>query len=146
MSKTLMVMFMYELQRRIDADPALSNISVLSLDLGGMATSLVRDVPFALHFLLGWVMPLFEPLLWLMDYVSPNGLLRRPATSAADLRRACFDDKVSLGPHPRAVALNGSAVGAHQTPEALDEKKQRELWLGSLKYANVCQGDTVLKS
>jgi NAD(P)-dependent dehydrogenase (short-subunit alcohol dehydrogenase family) len=31
MSKTLMASFMYELQRRLDADPALSNISVLSV-------------------------------------------------------------------------------------------------------------------
>lgn len=146
MSKTLMVMFMYELQRRLDADPALSDISVLSVDPGGMATSLVRDGPFLLRFLLGWIYPIFDPLLRLMDYLSPNGSLRRPATSAADLRRACFDDKEPLGQHPKAVALNGSAVGAHQTPEALDEEKQKALWLGSLEYAQVHQGDTALKN
>jgi hypothetical protein len=99
-----------------------------------------------MRFALGWIFPLFTPLIWLVGYVSPNGSLRLPSTSAADLRRACFDEKEPLGPHPKAVALNGSAVGAHQTPEVLDETKQKALWVGSLKYAQVRQGDTVLRS
>jgi hypothetical protein len=146
MSKTLMAMFMYELQRRIDADLVLSNIAVLSVDPGGMGTGIARDAPFPLPFLLRWVFPAIDPLIRLIEYIQPNGSLRRPATSAAHLRRACFDEKEPLGKHPKAIALNGSAVGAHQTPEVLDEKKQEELWLGSLKYAGVVEGDTVLKN
>ena len=61
MSKTLMAMFMYELQRRIDADPVLSNIAVLSVDPGGMGTGIARDAPFPLRFLLSWVFPVIDP-------------------------------------------------------------------------------------
>jgi hypothetical protein len=141
-----MVMFMYELQRRLDIDPVLSNISVLSVDPGGMATGIARDGPFAMRFLLAWVIPALSQVIRLLEFVQPNGSLRRPATSATDLRRACFDENEPLGKHPKAIALNGSAIGAHQTPEALDEKKQKELWTGSLKYAEIREGDTVLKN
>jgi NAD(P)-dependent dehydrogenase (short-subunit alcohol dehydrogenase family) len=146
MSKSLMQMFMYELQRRIDADPELDKISVLSLDPGGMGTGLVRDGPFLLRFLLAVIFPIFTPMLWVWNYYKPNGSLRTTEISARDLRRACFDETEPLGMFPKAVALNGSEAGTHQTAEALDEKKQKELWEGSLRIANVREGDTVLKS
>ncbi|KAF2815332.1 NAD(P)-binding protein [Mytilinidion resinicola] len=146
MSKTLMAMLMPELQRRIDADPALSNISVLSVDPGGMPTGIVRHSPLLIRIMLIYVLPLFTPLMGLYEYFVPNGTLRRTGTSAKDVRRAAFDVKEPLGRFPKAVALDGSAVGAHQTAEALDEKKQKELWAGSLKYSGLKGGETVLKN
>jgi NAD(P)-dependent dehydrogenase (short-subunit alcohol dehydrogenase family) len=146
MSKTLMQMFLYELQRRINSDPELSSISVLSLDPGGMGTGIARDGPLLLRFLLAFILPLFTPLLLLWNHFKPNGMLRTPEISAKDLRRACFDESEPLGKFPKAVALNGSEVGVHQTAEVLDEKKQKELWEGSLKYADLRDGDTVLKN
>ncbi|KAF2501705.1 putative short-chain dehydrogenase [Lophium mytilinum] len=146
MSKTLMAMLMPELQRRIDADPALSNISVLSVDPGGMATGIVRNSPLPIRIMLVYILPLFAPLMFLVEYFAPNGTLRRPSTSAKAVRRAAFDVTEPLGKYPKAVALNGFAVGAHQTAEVLDEKKQKELWAGSLKYAALKGEETVLKN
>lgn len=62
--------------------------------------------------------------------------------SAADLLRASFDEKGS-GKHPKALYLNGSEVGV-VTAEAKDEKKQKELWQGSLLFAGIKEGDTAL--
>jgi NAD(P)-dependent dehydrogenase (short-subunit alcohol dehydrogenase family) len=146
MSKTLMQMFMFELQRRLNSDPELKNICVLSLDPGGMGTGIARDGPWLLRFLLAVIFPVFGPLLRIWNHFWPNGMVRTPDISARDLRRACFDQMEPLGKFPKAVAVNGSEVGAHQTPEVLDEKKQKALWEESLRHADVRDGDTVLKN
>lgn len=92
-----------------------------------------------MQLLINWILPILGPLL---VYFQPNGTLRTPTKSAADLLRASFDEK-ALGKRPKALYLNGSEVGA-VTPEAKDEKKQRELWEGSLQYAGIKEGDTAL--
>lgn len=40
--------------------------------------------------------------------------------------------------------IDRSEIGARMKPEAKDEKKQKELWEGSLRYAGIKDGDTVL--
>jgi hypothetical protein len=131
----------YELQRRLSADPALSSISLVSVDPGGMPTGIARDAPFLIQVLMKWILPSLAPIL---VYLQPNGSLRTPAKSAADLLRASFDEK-ALGKHPKALYLNGSEVGA-VTAEAKEEKKQRELWEGSLQFAGIKEGDTALRN
>ena len=106
-----------------------------------MTTRLARDGPFLIQLLMNWIIPLLAPIFL---FFQPNGSLRTPAKSAADLLRASFDEN-TLGKHPKALYLNGSEVGA-ATPEAKDEKKQRELWEGSLRYAGIKEGDTVLRN
>ncbi|CZR56267.1 related to dehydrogenase/reductase [Phialocephala subalpina] len=141
-SKTLMMMFHYELQRRLDADPALSNISVVSMDPAAMGgTGITRTSPFLIRFLLRNLIPLIQEIaVWF----NPNGFMRPPWKSAADLMLASFDEK-KLGQHPKAVYLDGSE-NATPSVEARDEMKQKKLWDESLKLARIRDGDTVLKN
>jgi hypothetical protein len=104
-----------------------------------MGTGLAHEGPFLLQLLMNWIIPVLAPLI---VYFQPNGSLRTPSKSAADLLRASFDER-ALGKRPKAFYLNGSEVGA-VTPEAKDEKKQRELWEGSLRYAGIKEDDTAL--
>ena len=106
-----------------------------------MGTGIARDAPFLIQILMNWIIPVLAPIVILLQ---PNGSLRTPAKSAADLLQACFNEK-ELGKHPKALYLNGSEVGS-VTPEAKDEKKQRELWEGSLRHAGIKEGDTTLKN
>ncbi len=127
----------YELQRRINLDPELSNISALAVDPGGMWTGMAKRG--ATSFLMSLVIPwLGSILVWF----SPNGILRTPSKSGGDLLLASFDEK-ALGPHPKALYLNGNEKG-QSGPEARDEKKQKLLWIESLKLARIGKDDTVL--
>ncbi|KAH7073094.1 hypothetical protein BKA63DRAFT_473561 [Paraphoma chrysanthemicola] len=139
-SKTLLVMFMFELQRRLNADPVLSNLSILAVDPGLMGgTKLTRNGLMILK-IISQVAYLFQDIIvWL----KPNGSLRSPKKSGADLLRGAFDEE-ELGQHPKAVYLNGSEPKV-AGKEARDEEKQRRLWTESLKLAGVEEGDTALK-
>ncbi len=129
----------YELQRRLDADPALSNIAVLGVDPGGMVSGLTRRGSALLVFFVQWVFPL---LVGFMTWISPNGMLRTVSKSAADVLRAAFDT-AQLGERPKAVYLNGSELG-DTSAEAKDAAKRRELWEASVGYAALGPGDTIL--
>ncbi|TVY25107.1 Short-chain dehydrogenase TIC 32-like protein [Lachnellula hyalina] len=140
-SKLLLVMFMYQLQRKLSADPALSKISVLSLDPGAMGgTGLLRDSPAFIRFLTSYLLYYLQPIMVLLK---PNGRARTPKKSGYDLLLACFDEKY-LGEYPKAVYLGGSEK-AIPSLEARDDEKQRKLWVESLKFAAIGEGDTVLK-
>ncbi|KAK0113493.1 hypothetical protein ONS96_014357 [Cadophora gregata f. sp. sojae] len=141
-SKLLVVMFMYELQRRLDSDPALSNISVLSMDPGAMGgTGIAKRAPLLIRFITQVMIPLLQRI---SVYFSPNGSIRPTWKSAQDLMLASFDEKY-LGVRPKAVYLNGSAK-AESSIESRDEEKQRQLWEESLKLAMIRDGETVLKN
>jgi hypothetical protein len=46
---------------------------------------------------------------------------------------------------PKAVNLNGRVI-EDTSPESHDEEKQESLWEGSVKLANLREGDTILKN
>ncbi|TVY36590.1 hypothetical protein LSUB1_G007000 [Lachnellula subtilissima] len=139
-SKLLHVMFMYELQRKLSADPALSKISVLSLDPGAMGgTGLLRDSPAFIRLLTRYLLYYLQPIMVLLK---PNGIARTPKKPGYDLLLACLDEKY-LGEYPKAVYLGGSEK-AIPSVEARDDKKQRKLWVESLKLRRLGR-DTVLK-
>ncbi|KAI0180745.1 NAD(P)-binding protein [Hypoxylon sp. FL1284] len=140
-SKLSEVMMMLELAQRVSKDPALSKISVLGLDPGGMQSSLARRGPWVVRVLiLQIIMPLFAPLA---TWLNPNGDLRTTSKSAADTIHASFDTDGGLGEHPNGLYLNGSLV-SETGAEAKDETKRRRLWSESLGYAGIKEGDTVL--
>ncbi|CZS97695.1 related to dehydrogenase/reductase [Rhynchosporium agropyri] len=141
-SKLLGVMWMYEVQRRLNSDPVLSNISILSMDPGAMGgTGITKRSPLFIRFITGWLIPLFQHVaVWL----SPNGFLRPTWKSAQDLMLASFDENY-LGKHPKAVYLNGS-VNAESSAESRDEEKQKQLWTESVKLAMIRDGETALKN
>jgi hypothetical protein len=70
--------------------------------------------------------------------LQPNSSLRTPAKSARGLLRTSFDEKMP-GQHPNALCLNGSEVGRETGREQV-----KQLWEGSLPYADVKEGQTVL--
>lgn len=131
----------YELQRRLDADPALSTISVLGVDPGGMISNLTRRGSTTMVLFMTWVAPLF---VGVSTWLSPNGKLRATSKSAADVLRAAFDT-ARLGERPKAVYLNGSERGDTGV-EAKDPAKGRQLWEASVGYAALKSGDTILSN
>ncbi|KAH7327107.1 hypothetical protein BKA65DRAFT_62351 [Rhexocercosporidium sp. MPI-PUGE-AT-0058] len=141
-SKLLGVMWMYELQRRLDSDPALSNISILSMDPGAMGgTGITKRSGPMIRFITGYLVPFFQHIsVWLY----PNGPLRPTWKSAQDLMLASFDENY-LGTHPKATYLNGS-VKAISSVESRDEAKQKQLWDESVQLAMIRDGETALKN
>lgn len=77
-----------------------------------------------------------------ISYFVPNHFLRTAAKTGEDIVRVCFDD--TFGEYPKAAYVDGSKFGARMNEEAKDEVKQKELWEGSLRYAGIKEGDTVL--
>lgn len=151
LSKLSMLMFMYsclfyfsfryELQRRLDNDPTLNNISILAMDPGGMpATNLSRDAPFSVKASLA----LIGVLRPIVAYFFPKFPFRTPEQSAGDLIYACFEQE-ELGAHPKAVYLNGR-MKENTSMESKDEIKQKRLWEASIKIAGLRSGDTVLEN
>ncbi|KAH8881860.1 NAD(P)-binding protein [Thozetella sp. PMI_491] len=135
------VMFMHELQKRLSADPALSNIAVLGLDPGAMATDICRRHPFMIRvFAMKILMPMMGSI---MVRFSPNGFMRTPYKSASDVLRAAFDTE-TLGEKPKGIYLNGSDVWA-TSEESRDEAKREALWKDSIRFAKITEGETVLK-
>ena len=124
----------------MNKDPALSNISILGVDPGGMATTIVRRASWVMRVL---VVQILVPLLSvILSWFQPNGPLRTPAKSAADVVRAAFDTK-TLGQRPKQVYLNGTDP---QEPgaEAKDGAKRTMLWRDSIVYAQLKEGETAL--
>jgi hypothetical protein len=114
------------------------------VDPAGMATSLGRNsrAPLLLRFMIKYVLPY---IVNIVTWLSPNGSLRSPTKSGADLLLACFDEGY-LGERPKAVFLDGSKKMESTSLESKDEKKQRALWVDSLKLARVRVEETVLKN
>lgn len=93
-------------------------------------------------------MKIILTLLWVLGYIctlfSSNPLIRTASKNGDDLLRVCFDKK-AFGQYPKAAYVNGSVL-SHTPKEANDEEKQKQLWEGSLKLANIREGDTVLEN
>ena len=90
-----------------------------------------------LHYVLGAVISI-------VTWLQPHGSYRTPWKSAGDLLAASFDE-TEYGKHPRGLYLDGSRK-AKAGREAMDEEKQKALWIASLKMAGLKDGDTVLEN
>ncbi len=82
------------------------------------------------------------PLAVVTTTLSANGNFRTSKKSAKDLLNVSFEEG-TLGRHPKAVYLNGSAE-IESSKEARDETKQKQLWLESVKLASLKGDETVL--
>ena len=105
--------------------------------MGG--TGLLRESPAALRFA---VQGLIAPLAVVTTAFSPNGNFRTVNKSAKDLLNASFEEE-TLGKHPKAIYLNGSAE-AEPSKEARDTIKQKQLWIESVKLSGLREDETVL--
>lgn len=135
----------HELQRRLDQDPLLSQISVLALDPGAMRTEIVRrsDSWFLRVVLFGILVPAMAAL-W--SWVTPNGTFRTLSKSARDVVAAAFACGPSpLCEKPKGVFLSGSELGEYNA-QARDPVKRDVVWRGSVQYAKLEEGDTILEN
>ncbi|KUI73045.1 Retinol dehydrogenase 13 [Cytospora mali] len=137
-SKACLVMFMFELQRRINADPDLSKICVIAMEPGAMVTSIATG-----HKTSTFMNAVYKTIFSASSAILPNGLFRTPERSGQHLLRACFDTE-ELGEYPKATYLDGSR-NWETGDEVRDEEKQRRLWADSLTLTKLEEGETVLK-
>ncbi|KAI1206277.1 putative short-chain dehydrogenase [Annulohypoxylon truncatum] len=136
-AKMCAVMMVLELQRRLDADPALKGISLVTIDPGSMGTGLTRRGSWFIRTILfPMIVPLLAPLL---TWLNPNGDVRTVSKSSNDVVEAAFE----TGPRLRGKYLNGSEL-QEIVPEALDAKKRAMVWRDSVKYTNLTEQDTPL--
>lgn len=136
--------FSHELQRRLDQDPLLSNISVLALDPGAMPTGIMRhnEYWFVRKVMFQVVLPLIT-VFW--GWLWPNGAFRTLEKSARDILAAVIACGPSpLSEQPKGLFLNGSEQGEYNT-EALDPVKRDVVWRGSVRFAELTGSDTLLE-
>ncbi|MCJ1387793.1 hypothetical protein MMC18_000636 [Xylographa bjoerkii] len=141
-SKLWLMMFMYELQRRINAKQDLSNISVLSVDPGGIfTTDIMRENLWIFRVPLRKAFQVLTPCV---QHLFPNGYLRTADKSACDILNACFaEGESTFGKSPKALYINGSAI-KQSSLESRDQTKQHSLWEGSLKLVDLDLSKTAL--
>ncbi|KAI2617081.1 putative short-chain dehydrogenase [Hypoxylon sp. NC1633] len=143
-SKLCGVTMIYELQRRLDRDTALNDISVLAIDPGSMGTGIARRS--SSWFLRVVMFRVVIPILGaVMVYFWPNGTWRTLDKSSGDVVSAAFNlAPPPLSERPKSLYLDGSKRGEHSS-EASDPLKGQAVWKGSVKYADLKEGDTVLQ-
>ncbi|RYP29809.1 hypothetical protein DL767_006550 [Monosporascus sp. MG133] len=142
-SKLCEIMMFRELSYRLPQDPVLSRVAVLSVDPGGMPSSLSRRGSPVVRFIMIYITPILVPVLGpILTRFSPNGPLRTASKSGGDALKAAFDTK-ELGEHPNGLYLNGSEPG-DVGAEAKDKRKTGQVWRDSLGYAGIKEGDTIL--
>lgn len=133
-----------ELQRRLDQDPVLHNISVLGIDPALFNTGIVRRSGnwFIRIFLWKFVLPgIASVVAWFM----PNGPFRSVEKSSRDiLAAALHNDPPPLSTRPKGLYLNGSELGK-RNPEAKDPAKGAMLWRDTLRYTRLEDGETCLE-
>ncbi|KAJ3579983.1 hypothetical protein NPX13_g574 [Xylaria arbuscula] len=136
-AKLCLVMMIVELQTRLNRDPDLSNISILGVDPGTMPTYItVGD-----H---GWlVKSIITMVMQVLAWKDPNGLMRTPRKSAADVLAAALAVDPPIGSTPKSLYLNGSQP-KEVSVEAQDDEKRLAVWKASVKYTNLKAGETTL--
>ncbi|RDA87744.1 hypothetical protein CP532_1779 [Ophiocordyceps camponoti-leonardi (nom. inval.)] len=143
-SKLCAVTMLHELQRRLDRDPALSNISVLAVDPGAMSTGIVRHSAWIVRVLIFQLMLGAIAGPWVRLF--PNGTWRTTTKSARDVLAAALDcGPPPLTSEPKGVYLNGSELGEYSA-EAKDAKTGRIVWEGSVRFSNLEEDETVLQN
>ncbi|KAK6085258.1 putative short-chain dehydrogenase [Seiridium cupressi] len=139
-AKLCQVMIIPELQRRIDKDPVLHNISVVGIDPGSTPTTLVRRGDWRIRGLWTSIMPwLVVILTWLWH----NGTNRTTAKSSRDILAAALDTSPVWGEKPKGLYLDGE-IPKDMAAEARDPKKREQLWQDTLNYTGLSGGETVL--
>lgn len=141
---TMILSNSHELQKRLDQDPVLKNISVLAIDPGAMDTGIIRRSPWFVRVL---IFKIFAGLFaGLIVRRKPNGSWRTPKKSARDVLAAGFAIAPSpLSERPKGLYLNGTVVGEYNS-EARDPKKGQVIWEGSVRFAHLREVETVLEN
>lgn len=133
----------HELQRRLNQDALLNKISVLAVDPGSMPTGIARrSDSWVLRFLVFQVILPVMVVVW--AWLWPNGTFRTLQKSARDILSAALDcGPPPLSERPKGLFLNGSERGEYST-EAKEPMKGNIVWTGSVRFANLAEGETIL--
>ncbi|KAF2005113.1 NAD(P)-binding protein [Amniculicola lignicola CBS 123094] len=143
-SKLCGVTTISELQRRLDRDPVLNNISVLGIDPGLANTGIVRQFGNWFFRVVLWQFLLPAMAAVLVHFI-PNGPLRPISKSARDIIAAALrNSPPPLSPRPKDLYLNGSELGA-RNPEAKDLSNGAILCRDTLCYTQLKEGETALQ-
>ena len=138
LTRTLTLRCSGELQERLDKDPLLSNICVLGVDPGWMATGIARQHPqyFFVRTIMVWVAAL-------LSWLKPSGMFRTPTRSAGDVITAMLGHPVAGGMKPKGIYFKGSKP-TEVSAEARDREKRHMAWRDSASYAKLKENDTIL--
>lgn len=89
------------------------------------------------------ILPVLGPV-W--TWMWPNGAFRTLQKSARDVLSAALDcGPPPLSDRPKGLFLNGSELGEYNT-EAKDPEKGEIVWKGSVRFANLERGETLLEN
>ncbi|XXH04597.1 hypothetical protein Hte_011014 [Hypoxylon texense] len=130
-----------ELQRRLNGDPILSNISILGVDPGAFPSGVARRSPWPIRILLYQI--IIPALASLMAWIQPNGTLRTQAKVSEDVLHAAFNYDPQSVERPKGLYLDGK-VPKEMSAEARDVEKREMLWRDSVRYAQLEEGETAL--
>jgi hypothetical protein len=120
----------------------LKNISVLAIDPGKCAsTSIVRTENVMMRIGMMTFIPMID---FFARHIHPDGPFRTKEKVADEMLFVAFNE-IRLGKHPRALLIDGIKL-REPKDEIKDERKQTQLWKGSLKLAGLRSGDTVLSN
>ncbi|POS76989.1 hypothetical protein DHEL01_v204608, partial [Diaporthe helianthi] len=136
-SKLFLVMMMHSLQARLNRDPALNKICILTVDPGTMSTGLQRHSAFFIRVVL------FRVIFPLIAWLNPQGGIRTTERSAGDVVRAAFDIGPGLSEGPKDVYLDGDKP-VETGVESQDVQKRDWVWQESVRLAGLKEGDTSL--
>ncbi|KAM0195344.1 hypothetical protein ACHAPC_000539 [Botrytis cinerea] len=142
-SKLCAVMMIEELQRRLDVDPKLKNISVLGVDPGTVPTGLSRHSPWFIRVLMFQIIFPFVAILQAWHNPKGNNSIRTASKSAVDVLAAAFDSNPLLGKRPKGLYLDGSER-SETSAESKDPQKRDMLWKDSVKYTQLSGHETML--
>ncbi|KAK6077811.1 putative short-chain dehydrogenase [Seiridium cupressi] len=106
-----------ELQHRLESDPNLSNISVLSFDQGMMPTQITAGTLNCL------IRSIFFIVAHIVSRISPNGMIRLPHKSATGILEAAVTIGPPFGERPKGLYSSGSEPKNVST-EAEDAEKR----------------------
>ncbi|KAL2834989.1 NAD(P)-binding protein [Aspergillus cavernicola] len=142
-SKLAIVMWMYALNRHLEADLALNKITAVAVNPGNLTDSraLRVNTPPLLT-----IMSLFviRPFLFLLRrFVDPT--MRTSAEAAADIVEfATRSHSNTDSPEDRTVGYYTLGNKDISSPDSLDEAKQEALWAKTLQWARISSEDMAL--
>ncbi|CAG8979680.1 hypothetical protein HYALB_00003911 [Hymenoscyphus albidus] len=134
-SKLAVIMGTYELNRRLQQDPNLKDITAVALDPGGLPDSkaMRSGVPGLWKYGMK-VLGAFQPI---MKYAIPT--LRSAKLAAVDL--------IELAVGKKYIGTKGfyeMSEPSQSSPESNDETKQQKLWTKTLEWAHMTKDDASL--
>ncbi|KAI1371093.1 NAD(P)-binding protein [Hypoxylon crocopeplum] len=133
-SKLAITAWTHALNRYLEKDPKLNNITAVAYNPGGLVDSRIfqKNTSLMLSFLMRYVIQHILPLL---RYQNPQ--MRIAAESAGDTIELALDHI-----HPGERIYLELLEKADSSPESRDQAKQEKLWTKSAEWAKINKGNT----